>query len=345
LTNKRTRGTGSIGKQTGSPYLQIRWYDGSGRQHKETTKSTDPSVAEKLLQKRLGQVQLGLLPEKLARYEDMRRLLLNDYRLKENRSLMTLKKDKTQTIWGLKWLDIHFKKVKVTHIRSADMFKFIAWRQKKHKVSNSTINHSLRLLRRMMNLAKRERWLTNPPHVQLLTENSPRQGFVEREDFEIIRENLPPHLRPIVTFLYTTGARLGETKKIWWYYVDLEAKKVTLTGDQTKSKKPRILPLTNELVEILTALPDKSNWLPVFDVTGLRDAWSKAVKAADFPNLVVHDLRRSAVRNMMRAGVQQAVAMKISGHATTHIFQRYNIVDETDLHHAASLIESKSNKK
>lgn len=91
MTNKRIRGTGSIGKQPGSPYLQIRWYDGSGRQHKETTKSTDPSVAEKLLQKRLGQVQLGLLPEKLARYEDMRRLLLNDYRLKQNRSLMTLR--------------------------------------------------------------------------------------------------------------------------------------------------------------------------------------------------------------------------------------------------------------
>lgn len=234
--------------------------------------------------------------------------------------------------------------MKVTHVRSNDIFKFIAWRQKKHKVSNSTINHSLRLLRRMINLAKRERWITDPTHVQLLTDNPPRQGFVERADFEVIRGHLPPHLRPIATFLYTTGARLGETKKIMWADVNLAEKKVSLTGDMTKSKKPRTLPFTNELVEILTALPNKDNWWYVFETKGLRDAWAKAVKAADFPNLVIHDLRRSAVRNMMRAGVQQVVAMRISGHSTTNIFQRYNIVDETDLHAAADLIESKTKK-
>ena len=122
--------------------------------------------------------------------------------------------------------------------------------------------------------------------------------------------------------------------------MDLNDKKVSLSGSMTKSKKPRTLPLTSELVEILSALPDKTNWKPVFDVTGLRDAWEKAVKKADFPNLVIHDLRRSAVRNMMRAGVQQSVAMAISGHTTLDIFRRYNITDETDLHRAADLIES-----
>lgn len=138
-----------------------------------------------------------------------------------------------------------------------------------------------------------------------------------------------------------TGARLGETKQIWWAHVSLEDKKVSLGGHMTKSKKPRTLPLTNELVEILSALPDKTNWKPVFDVTGLRDAWERAVKKADYPNLVIHDFRRAAIRNMMRAGVQQSVAMKISGHSTIDIFRRYDITDETDLHAAADLIESK----
>src|SRR6266481_4622933 len=78
-------------------------------------------------------------------------------------------------------------------------------------------------------------------------------------------------------------------------------------------------------------------------VTDFRRTWRTLAKAAGMPGLFLHDLRRTAVRNMVRAGISKHVAKRISGHTTDSIFDRYDITDETDLAEAARKLEARSN--
>lgn len=90
---------------------------------------------------------------------------------------------------------------------------------------------------------------------------------------------------------------------------------------------------------------DQSNECPhVFNRSGqvfkeFRTAWKNACKAAEVPDLKFHDLRRTAVRNMRRAGVSQVVRMRITGHRTDSMERRYNIVDVDDIKSAKDLMQ------
>ena len=165
------------------------------------------------------------------------------------------------------------------------------------------------------------------------------------------------HLRPLVTLLYYCGVRIGEAVQIEWPQVDLDARLIRLEDDMTKNAEARTVPLPSVLAMMLAEIKPKTG--KVFSDTNLRVEWQKACAACGlgtrtliepaegedgFPwykyrGLLIHDLRRSAVRNLVNAGVPERVAMKISGHKTRAVFDRYHIVSTDDVTNAMRRLE------
>jgi integrase len=239
----------------------------------------------------------------------------------------------------------------------------------KKGAANATINRELAALKRMLNLGVNQ---TPPkvyrvPYIPMLRENNTREGFFEHTQFLDMREALPEYLKPVITFGYKVGCRFREITSLTWANVDLKNGIVTLRAKDTKNQEARTVYLDQELQEMLTEQWEKRKRdatitplvFPAPDGTGkinnLRRAWSKACREIGMgygfridkkyvekwkdklpPGPIFHDLRRTAVRNMVRAGVPERVAMMVSGHKTRSVFDRYNIVNDTDLRMAAA---------
>jgi integrase len=169
-------------------------------------------------------------------------------------------------------------------------------------------------------------------------------------------KELPDHLKPIFVIGYHTGVRLGELKRIQWSQVDLDGGFISLNPGETKNGQGRMVPILDGDMRnhLERAREERSEYFPncpwVFNRLGkpirdFRGSWETACKRAGVPELKFHDLRRSAVRNMRRAGVPQVVRMKISGHKTDSMERRYNIVDDDDLKIAKTLMEARLKAK
>ncbi len=341
---KRARGTGSVVKLPGSRFWYILFYV-DGKQRRESSKTESRQQAEALLRKRLSEAEDGHAQlDKKLRYEDVRSSLLLEYSNKQNKSLRSQKNGEV-SIGGLKHLDRFFQGVLVSRIDTDLIQKFVQQRIAEG-AERPTVNRALALLRRMFYLAKEHGKVQNIPYFPMQKENAPRQGFVDHDEFRSLLEALPIRFHPLVIFLYFCGIRVGEATQITWTQVDLSRHQIRLEAEQAKNAEARILPLPAELVDHLRAIPVESRSGLVFFAKNFRNHWNAAVRAAflktgnqKFDGLLIHDLRRSAVRNLIAAGVPEKVAMRISGHKTRAVFDRYHIVSTSDLHAAMGRVQ------
>jgi integrase len=211
----------------------------------------------------------------------------------------------------------------------------------------------LAILKRMFTLAIHGGLLLSRPHIPMLAEDNVRKGFVSPSQVDAICGHLPVALRGVVQFCFLTGWRMqSEALTLPWGQVDRAAGVVRLEPGQTKNRKGRTftyasLPelravidaqwLERERVARVTGkLPDRVFHRKGKPIRNLRGAWADACRAAGLPGRVPHDLRRSAVRAFVRAGIPDSVAMKMSGHLTRSVFDRYDITDEADLNDAGA---------
>jgi integrase len=231
-------------------------------------------------------------------------------------------------------------------------------------VSAGEINRELTVLKRMFSLAIQAGKLVHKPHFPMLRENNVRAGFFEREQYLSVLKHLPPSMQPVVTFAFVTGWRINsEVLPLQWRQVDVKAGEVRLDPGTTKNLEGRVFYMTSELKELLKAqrkaadriqrrkgmivqhvffhdVPTKDGdagfWSGhAIAPSGFYHAWCRARIAAGCPSSIPHDFRRTAIRNMVRAGIPERVAMKLSGHKTRSVFDRYNVVSDGDLREAA----------
>lgn len=322
----------------------IYWiaYNYRGKEYRESARTDSESQAQKLLKRRIGEVGSGKLvgpTEERLRFTEMAEELLIDYQINSRRSVVHVR-------GSIRHLRNFFGLDRAVEITTGRIKAYIAGRQKEG-AANASINRELSALRRMFTLAIQEERLRDAPHVPKLQENNARQGFVDHAAFTGLRANLPEYLRDPITFLYLSGWRVGEMRALEWRDIDLHGRVIRLRPEISKNKDGRLLPLSGELLEIIERahLGRRLDSPFVFHRDGepvgdFRKAWSNACQAGGLAPMLVHDLRRSAVRNMIRAGIPDRVAMTLSGHKTRSVFDRYNIVSESDLSAATEKLQA-----
>jgi integrase len=262
----------------------------------------------------------------------------------------------TKSCWririGLKNFNAYCGQILVGQIKPVDLENYQA-KRKAAGASDGTVDKEITMVQTMINKAF-DNDIVGGDTVKIFkrVKNLLRRGANARdrilslEEFHELMKNLPLHTSAIVATGFYTGMRRGEILALTWDKVDLKNRVIRLQAEDTKDKEPRSVPIVEELAAILETLPraihDNHVFLykgkPVRDIrTALKDGCDKANIAyghKERSGFVFHDLRHSFNTHMRRAGVPESVIMKMTGHSTRQMFDRYNTVDMEDARQA-----------
>ena len=353
-------GAGTVFRRGGIWYVQI-WID--GQRHRESSKSTKKADAIRLRDKLLGQKARGeLVPavkgDSINRHIDSFMRHVKSELDEGSKRMYRAAFAHVKPVFG------HLKPGKLT----TDMLR--AYREKREKetvhkfnrktsasfdtgkpVSQTTINRELGALRSALNYAQETdssiRFYI--PHFPMPKENNTRKGYLKDERFDQLCKSLPyAGVRALSASSFYTGVRTGELTAANWDDVDFNAG-VAVIYD-TKNGEPRAVPILKGLMldTLLEAKAERDELWPeceaVFAYEGkrLKDpkrSWNTARKKIGKEDLLFHDMRRSANRNMRNDGLPQQMRMNVMGQKTASMDRRYGIIDLADIQLAKQIME------
>jgi integrase len=345
------KANGRIYRPPGKSFLMIAYWgpkaDGSWGEIRESAGSDDEAKARAKLDDRLREVENHRRQIRPFEGPTAARLTVGelldavkaDWQLRERKSL-------SQTLPHLERVREALGSRKAMSL-TPDQIRAWVKRMKAEPgpLANGTINRRLEVLGRAYRLAIEERRLATGPKITFLRESKPRQGFFERDEFEALLPHLPAPFDAMARFAFLTGWRRGELLGLRWEWVDRRAREIRIPD--SKNGEGRSLPLDDtilwpmfeQLWEARATTTATGTVLSayVFHRKGraiprgaFMKRWRKACKDAKLEGKLFHDFRRTAARNMVRAGVPETVAMKVTGHKTRSMLDRYSITNGAD---------------
>jgi integrase len=347
---KRERGTGSL--RLRGTIWQMRYFH-NGKQVEESSGTSDEQLAKKRLQRKLKDADTERHEAPSARkvtIDVLAALIRAEYKRRGNRSSIECR---------LTHLLDAFAGRKAIAITSEEIERYIDTRIAEG-AAVATVNRDAACLRHMFALGVETkllpRWST--PKITLRPEDNVRQGYLEPAELEsflaALRER-DPVVADLTELAFVTLMRRSNVLGLTWPMIDpiieknghLSGGTLTLPGTATKNKKPLTMPLTGRLLDVIDrrwqarrdacAHVFNRSGRPVCDFDG---PWRAAAKAIGQPNLLLHDLRRSGARVLLRAGVPEDIVMKMGGWKTRSMLSRYNIVSTDDLADAQQKLDA-----
>jgi len=290
-----------------SPTWWVRFRQ-HGKTLRQSANTSSHAKAKAFLRQQEGKVAfkipVNVEADRLA-LADAAEMILQDYQTNGRKSAATLP-------YRLAQLHDHFG----AHTRLSRLTTGAVETYKTHRLEAgaqpATVNREPACLKRTTFVATR------------LEERNARQGFFEDEQWAAILRALPERVATLAAVARITGWRRGELRSRQWRHVDFEAGRLRLEPEETKNRDGRMFPLPWVFF--------KEDGTPIGD---FKTAWRTARRKAGIPGHLFHDLRRTVVRNLERAGVSRSSAMRLTGHRTESVYRRYAIVAEGDLREAA----------
>jgi integrase len=298
----------------------IRFTGPDGREHRETTRTSDKRQAQQLHDTRKAdawrQTQLGEQPRHTWP-EAVQRWLAEHSERKGLNSVQSLLRQANQTLNPQFLDDI-----------SPDQLATLIHGYRATGVKNSTANNLLTLVGTVLNAAKGWGWLDAVPTLNKLPVTERRLRWLTRDDADRLLAELPAYLKPLVRFSLATGLRQQNAAQLEWNQLDLERRIAWIHADQAKGKRLITVPLNADAVVVLREQHGQhSRYVFVHDgqpiLRPIAAGWYPAVKRAGLAGFRWHDLRHTWASWHVQAGTPLLVLKELGGWSNLDMVLRY----------------------
>ena len=319
-----------------------------GRRLCESTGTDNLEEAEKYLARRLEEVRLatvyGVRPKRTFKEAATKFLM-------ENQHKRSISDDAGRLREVVKYIgDLPIEAIHIGSLQS-----FIEGRRK-DEVSMRTINHGLKIVRRILNLAASEwmdefglTWLNSAPKIKLLPEPDLRKPYpLSWDEQHKLFQQLPEHLKNMALFAVNTGCRDREICELRWYW-EIKIPELPhiivfiVPGELVKNGEERLIVCNETVREVIEGERGKHP-THVFSFKGrplsrmLSTGWRQAREKAKLPEVRVHDLKHTFGRRLRAAGVSFEDRQDLLGHRSGRITTHYSSAELQSLYQAANKV-------